>query len=377
MKLAHISDLHLGKTLYNYSLIEDQEYILEQIVGILVEKKVEVLMIAGDVFDKNVAPEAGLKVFRKFLNRLVESKIKVLIISGNHDSAERLTFGGEFMIEKGIFFSKVYDGNIEPVSFEDEYGPVNFYLLPFIKPQIVSHYIEEEKIDTYEEAVQFAVKNMNINTSERNVILAHQNILSAKRCESEENIIGGLDAVSDAVFKDFDYTALGHIHSQQKIGKNNVFFCGTPLKYSVSEFDQEKKMPIISLAEKGKVDIEMIPLIPKRDLRKITGTLDEILSNAKNDPNNHEDFIDITLTNEDEVMDAMASLRTVYPNVLKLSYDNKASRAAENVEKFSGVNEKKPLEIFEAFYQSRRGTEMNDEQKNYIQALIEKIWGEN
>lgn len=377
MKLAHISDLHLGKTLYNYSLIEDQEYILEQIVGILVEKKVEVLMIAGDVFDKNVAPEAGLKVFRKFLNRLVESKIKVLIISGNHDSAERLTFGGEFMTEKGIFFSKVYDGQIDPVSFEDEYGPVNFYLLPFIKPQIVNHYIEGNEIDTYEEAVQFAVKNMNINTSERNVILAHQNILSAKRCESEENIIGGLDAVSDAVFKDFDYTALGHIHSQQKIGKNNVFFCGTPLKYSVSEFDQEKKMPIISLAEKGKLDIEMISLIPKRDLRKITGTLDEILSNAKNDPNNHEDFIDITLTNEDEVMDAMASLRTVYPNVLKLSYDNKASRAAENVEKFSGVNEKKPLEIFEAFYQSRRGTEMNDEQKNYIQALIEKIWEEN
>ena len=377
MKLAHISDLHLGKTLYNYSLIEDQEYILEQIVGILVEKKVDVLMIAGDVFDKNVAPEAGLKVFRKFLNRLVESKIKVLIISGNHDSAERLTFGGEFMTEKGIFFSKVYDGQIDPVSFEDEYGPVNFYLLPFIKPQIVNHYIEGNEIDTYEEAVQFAVKNMNINTSERNVILAHQNILSAKRCESEENIIGGLDAVSDAVFKDFDYTALGHIHSQQKIGKNNVFFCGTPLKYSVSEFDQEKKMPIISLAEKGKLDIEMIPLIPKRDLRKITGTLDEILSNAKKDPNNHEDFIDITLTNEDEVMDAMASLRTVYPNVLKLSYDNKASRAAENVEKFSGVNEKKPLEIFEAFYQSRRGTEMNDEQKNYIQALIEKIWEEN
>ncbi len=377
MKLAHISDLHLGKTLYNYSLIEDQEYILEQIVGILVEKKVEVLMIAGDVFDKNVAPEAGLKVFRKFLNRLVESKIKVLIISGNHDSAERLTFGGEFMTEKGIFFSKVYDGNIEPVSFEDEYGPVNFYLLPFIKPQIVSHYIEDEKIDTYEEAVQFAVKNMNLNTSERNVILAHQNILSAKRCESEENIIGGLDAVSNAVFKDFDYTALGHIHSQQKIGKNNVFFCGTPLKYSVSEFDQEKKMPIISLAEKGKLDIEMISLIPKRDLRKITGTLDEILTSAKNDPNNHEDFIDITLTNEDEVMDAMASLRTVYPNVLKLSYDNKASRAAENIENFSGVNEKKPLEIFETFYQSRRGAEMSEEQRTYIQSLIEKIWGEN
>lgn len=377
MLLAHISDLHLGKTLYNYSLIEDQDYILDKIYNILVEKHVDVLMIAGDVYDKNVAPEAGLKVLRKFLNNLVDSKIKVLIISGNHDSAERLTFGGEFMTEKGIFFSKVYDGNIEPITFTDEYGPVNFYLLPFIKPSIVQHYFENEEIKNYEDAVLCTIKHMKINTSERNVILAHQNILSAKRCESEENIIGGLDAVSDAVFKDFDYTALGHIHSQQKIGKNNVIFCGTPLKYSISEFDQDKKMPLITLGEKGKCDIEMIPLVPKRDLRKISGTLDEILTNSNKDPNNHEDFIDITLTNEDEVMDAMASLRTVYPNVLKISYDNKASRAAENIEKFSGVNEKKPLEIFETFYQSRRGAEMSDEQKTYIQALIEKIWGEN
>lgn len=374
MKLAHISDLHLGKTLYNYSLIEDQEYILDEIIKILVEKKIDVLMIAGDVYDKNVAPEAGLKVLRKFLNQLVKAKIKVLIISGNHDSAERLTFGGEFMTEKGIYFSKVYDGQIEPVTFTDEHGPVNFYLLPFIKPLIVQHFFEDKKIKTYTDALQVAVGQMSINTKERNIILAHQNILTAKRCESEETIIGGQDAVSDEVFKDFDYTALGHIHSLQKIGKNNVYFCGTPLKYSISEFDQEKKMPVISLGEKGNIDIEMIPLIPKRDLRKIKGTLDEILRKSHNDPNNHEDFIDITLTNEDEVMNAMATLRSVYPNVLKLSYDNNASRAAERIENFSGVSEKLPLEIFETFYKSRRDTEMSEEQKSYIQSLIENIW---
>ena len=377
MKLAHISDLHLGKTLYNYSLIEDQEYILDEIVDILIKKKVDVLMIAGDVYDKNVAPESGLKVLRKFLNRLVEAKIKVLIISGNHDSAERLTFGGEFMTEKGIFFSKVYDGHVEPVTFTDEHGSVHFYLLPFIKPLIVQHFFEDKEIKTYNDALQFAINQMNINTSGRNVILAHQNIISAKRCESEEIIIGGQDGVSDEVFKDFDYTALGHIHSLQKIGKNNVYFCGTPLKYSISEFNQEKKMPVISLGQKGRIDIEMVPLTPKRDLRKITGTMDEILQNSHNDPNNHEDFIDITLTNEDEVMNAMPTLRTVYPNVLTLSYDNKATRAAEKIEKFSGVNEKQPLEIFEAFYKSRRDAEMSDEQKDYIQSLIEKIWGEN
>ncbi len=377
MLLAHISDLHLGKTLYNYSLLEDQEYILEEIVKILEEKKVDVLMISGDVYDKNVAPEGGLKVLRRFLNRLVEAKIKVLIISGNHDSAERLTFGGEFMTEKGIFFSKVYDGKIEPITFTDDYGPVNFYLLPFIKPSIVQHYFEDEKINTYEEAVACAIRQMPLNTKERNVILAHQNILSAQRCESEENIIGGLDAISDSVFKDFDYTALGHIHKAQKIGKNNVYFCGTPLKYSISELNHQKVMPLISLKEKGKTDIEMLPLIPKRDIRQIRGTFDEIMTMAKSDPNNPEDFIDIILTDEDDIMDAMASLRSVYPNVLKISYDNKASRAAENVESFEGVNEKKPLEIFEAFYQSRRGTEMKTEQKDYIQSLIEEIWGEN
>ena len=377
MILAHISDLHLGKSLHNYSLIEDQDYILEEIAGILVEKKVDVLIIAGDVYDKNVAPEAGLKVLRKFLNRLVEAKIKVLIISGNHDSAERLTFGAEFMTEKGIYFSKVYDGQIEPVVFTDEHGPVNFYLLPFVKPSTVQHYFEEEKIESWNDALRCAVEHMQVNYSERNVIVAHQNIMNAERCDSEETIIGGQDAVSDEIFKDFDYTALGHIHRQQKIGKYNVMFCGTPLKYSTSEFEHKKVMPLITLGEKGKVDIELLPLVPKRDLRKITGTLDEIMTAANTDPYNHEDFIDIVLTDENEVMDAISTLRTVYPNVLKISYDNMASRAAENVERLGAVDKKNPFEIFEAFFNSRRGRDMDEDEKEYVHSLIEKIWGEN
>ncbi len=377
MILAHISDLHLGKSLYNYSLIEDQDYILEEIAGIIIEKKVDVLIIAGDVYDKNVAPEAGLKVLRKFLNRLVEAKIKVVIISGNHDSAERLTFGAEFMTEKGIYFSKVYDGVIEPVVFDDEYGPVNFYLLPFVKPSVVQHYFEEEKIESWNDAISAAVEHLNVNYNERNVIVAHQNIMNAKRCESEEIVIGLQDAVSDEIFKDFDYTALGHIHRQQKIGKYNVMFSGTPLKYSTSEFEHKKVMPLITLGEKGKVDIELIPLVPKRDLRKITGTLDEIMTSSKTDPYNHEDFIDIVLTDENEVMDAISTLRTVYPNVLKITYDNMASRAAEKIENFNAVDKKNPFEIFETFFNSRRGRDMDEDEKEYLHALIEKIWGEN
>ena len=377
MILAHISDLHLGKSLHNFSLIEDQDYILEQIAGILLEKKVDVLIIAGDVYDKNVAPEAGIRVLRKFLGRLVEAKIKVMIISGNHDSAERLTFGGEFMTDKGIYFSKPYDGKIEPVVVTDEYGPVNFYLLPFVKPLIVQHYFEDEEINSWDAAVRCAVEHMNINTSERNIIIAHQNIMSAERCESEEVYIGGQDAVSDEIFKNFDYTALGHIHRQQKIGKHNVMFSGTPLKYSTSEFDQEKVMPLITLKEKGKIEIDLITLKPKRDLRKITGTLDEIMRMSEKDTNNHEDFIDIILTDENEVMDALTTLRSVYPNVIKITYDNKASRAAEETEQLGAMNAQNPMEIFEAFYTSRRGADMDDEQKDYVNSLIEKIWGEN
>lgn len=375
MRIAHISDLHLGKSLHGFSLIEDQEYILDQIVKTCVEKKVEVLLVAGDIYDKNVAPEAGIKVLRKFLNQLVNEKIKVLLISGNHDSAERLTFGGEFMTEKGIYFSKVYDGVIEPVTFKDEYGPVNFYLLPFVKPSTVQHYFEDEKIESYEDGIRCAIKHMNLNTKERNVIIAHQNILNAERCESEENIIGGLDAVSAEVFKAFDYTALGHIHKPQIIC-DDVVFCGTPLKYSTSELNHEKSMPVITLNEKGKKDFESIPLVPMRDLRQITGTYDEIKRMAKSDPNNKEDFIDVILTNENEVLDAISTLREDYPNIIKLTYDNNATRAAQTVENIGSVKELNPLEMFERFYESRRGTEMKAEEKTYIQSLIEKIWGE-
>ncbi|MDO4507461.1 MAG: exonuclease SbcCD subunit D [Spirochaetales bacterium] len=377
MKFAHISDLHLGKTLHSFSLIDDQEYILNQIVEKLVENKVDVLLVAGDIYDKNVAPETGIKLFRKFLNDLVKANIKVMVISGNHDSAERLTFGGEFMTDKGLFFSKVYDGKIEPVVLQDENGPVNIYLLPFIKPSIVQHYLPDEKIESYEDAVSCAIRQMNLNLSERNLIVAHQNILSAERCESEENIIGGLDAVSDQVFKDFDYVALGHIHKQQEVGKSKVMFSGTPLKYSTSELEHDKVMPLITLGKKGEKEIELIPLVPKRDLRQIKGTFDEIMRKSKDDPNNAEDYIDVILTDENDILDAISTLRTVYPNILKITYDNKATKAAENVERFDAVDEKKPLDVFEAFYKARRGADMDESQREYIQSLIEKIWGEN
>lgn len=373
MRIAHISDLHLGKTLHGFSLLDDQDFILKQIVQILKEKEVQVLLICGDVFDKNIAPEAGIKIFRNFLNALVCENIKVLIISGNHDSAERLTFGAEFMTEKGIYFSKVYDGDIQKVTLPDHYGPVNFYLLPFIKPSTVKHFYENEEIESYEDALSFIIKKLNVNTKERNILLAHQNILNAEHCDSEEVVIGGLDAIGTEVFKDFDYTALGHIHKPQII-KDNIIFCGTPLKYSSSELNHIKSMPVIDLQEKGSLKLDFIPLKPMRDLRQITGTFDQIMKMAKKDPNNKEDFIDIILTDENEVLDAITSLRTEYPNIIKITYDNKASKASEENLVFENINQTNPLNTFEDFFEGRRGVKMTDEQRKIIKDLIEEIW---
>ena len=376
MKIAHISDLHLGKQLYSFSLTEDQEYILNKIVSVIKEQKVEVLLIAGDIFDKNVASLDGIKLFRKFLNDLVKNQIAVMIISGNHDSPERLTFGAEFMKSHKLYFSKVYDGTIEPVILQDEYGPVNFYLLPFIRPAEVKHFFPDEQIKSYEDAVKLAVKNLNIDKAQRNIILSHQAIINAQTCDSEESIIGGLDTISADIYNDFDYCALGHIHTPQKI-RDNVIYCGSPLKYSTSEMKKDKSMPIIELGEKGKIEINYEPLIPLRDIREIKAKFYEIIEMAKKDPYNKEDYINIILTDENETMDALSTLRESYPNIIHLSYENSSTQNTANLDDIVFDNKTSPLELFEDFFENRGGRQLTSEEKDFMQNLIEKIWGDN
>ncbi|MGN0740529.1 MAG: exonuclease SbcCD subunit D [Treponema sp.] len=373
MRIAHISDLHLGKTLHGFSLTDDQSFILQQIVKILIENKIEVLLVAGDVFDKNVASIEALRLMRKFLNELVSAKIKVLVISGNHDSPERLTFGAEFMSDKGLYFSKDYDGKIEPLVFTDEFGPVNFYLLPFIKPSSVKQFFPEEQIENFDDALKVAVSNLKINSSERNIIVAHQNIMNAEHCDSEESIIGGLDAVSADVFCEFDYAALGHIHKMQKV-KANVVYSGTPLKYSVSELTQDKVVPIIELNAKGKTVIDFVQLKPKRDIRQIRGTFDQIVKMSGGDTNNSEDFIDIILTDKNEVIDALYNLRSIYPNILQINYDNSFTNNDSKIDDIKETKIDRPLEMFEEFYKTRSGSELDDAQKEYMSALVNSIW---
>lgn len=375
LRVAHISDLHLGKSLHSFSLIDDQEYILLEIVKLICKKNVDAIVIAGDVYDKGLPSVEAIRLLRKFINELVKNKIKVFIISGNHDSAERLTFGAEFMTEKDIYFSKVFDGNIEPICIDDEFGKINFYLLPFIKPLMVKQFFPEEEINSYEDAVSLVIKRMNINSEERNILVGHQNIMNTEHCDSEETIIGGVDAIPARIFSDFDYVALGHIHKAQKI-EDNVFFSGTPLKYSISELNHDKVLPIIDFKQKGKMEIEYIQLLPKRDIRQIRGSFDEILKMADKDENSKEDYIDIILTDENEVIDAIYTLRSVYPNILQINYDNFVTRNQAKIEELEKIRMNNPVEMFEEFYLNRSGSELSDVQKKFVTELIESIWSE-
>lgn len=375
MKIAHISDLHLGKNLHNFSLIEDQKYILDKIIDTLVKEKIQALIIAGDVYDKSIASVEAINLFESFLLSLVQKKISVLIVSGNHDSFERLTFGKKFMESCDIYFSKSTDKLIDKIQLKDEFGNINFYLLPFIKPADVRHTFSVEEIHSYEDAVKYVIDESKINKQERNILVAHQNVLNAQHCDSEDISIGGVDAISSSLFSDFDYVALGHIHKPQFIGQDKkIRFCGTPLKYSVSELEHEKSITIIDFKQKNDITFEYIPLQPKRDIRRIKGTFEQIIENSKNDSYNKQDFIDIILTNENEVEDAIYKLRTVYPNVLQITYDNSKTNNVNTIENIQKISSLDPNKIFSEFYENRNGLPMDEEQSKYIKDLILNIW---
>ena len=276
MKFAHIADLHIGKRVHDFSMLEDQRYILDQMLGIFEEQRVDGILIAGDVYDKVVPSAEAVQLFDEFITRLAKLKIPVYMISGNHDSAERLSFGAKLFESNDIYISQVYDGKVKKVGLEDEYGLVNVYLLPFLKPVTVRHALQRDDIESYEDGVMAALQECEVDASQRNVLVAHQFVTGADRCDSEEASVGGLDNVSAEVFEEFDYVALGHIHRPQKMGRETLRYSGTPLKYSFSEVEHKKSVTIVELLEKGNVQISTVPLVPLRDMRKVRGTYMEV-----------------------------------------------------------------------------------------------------
>lgn len=375
MKFIHLSDLHLGKRVNEFSMIEDQKYILLQTINIIDDEKPDAVIIAGDIYDKSIPSEEAMLLFDDFLLRLSKRNISVFVISGNHDSSVRLSDHSKLIENQGIYLSPVYDGMLKPVSMEDEYGEINVYMLPFIKPVIIKQYFSDEEILSYTDAVRVAIKHMDVDCNKRNVLVAHQFVLGAATCESEEHIVGGLDSVSSDVFDCFDYVALGHIHGKQYIGRETVRYCGTLLKYSFSEKNHVKSVTVVDIKEKGNIDIREVMLTPKRDLREIKGAYEDITNRKNYEGTNVDDYVHIVLTDEEDVIDAIGKLRTIYPNIMKLSYDNKRTRENNVLTEAGAIEEKSPLELFEDFYSMQNNVSMSPWQTDYVKELIEEIWG--
>ena len=352
MKLIHLSDLHLGKRVGEVSMLEDQAYILDRVLDIVDGAGPDALLIAGDVYDKSVPSAEAVTLFDDFLCRLARRKLPVLVISGNHDSPERLAFGSRLMEGAGVHLSPVYDGNVKPITLTDEHGPVDFWLLPFLKPAHLRRFYPEETIDSYTDAVGAAIAHMNIDPSRRNVLLCHQFVTGAATCESEELIVGGTDNVDAAVFDGFDYVALGHLHGPQNVGSSRIRYCGTPLKYSFSEASQYK---------------------PRHDMRVIQGTFAQLTAENSDAAGEREDYLHIILTDEEDVPEALGRLRLVYPNILKLSYDNTRTRTSQSVDRAQRVAQKSPLELFEELYETQNNQPMSQEQRDFAQRLIEQL----
>ena len=377
MKLIHLSDLHLGKRVNEFSMIEDQKYILNQILGIIDEERPDGVLLAGDLYDRPVPSAEAVQLLDSFLTRLAKRKIPVYAISGNHDSAERIAFGSHIMSGSGICMSPVYDGKTAKYCLMDNYGEVWIHLLPFIRPAVVRHVFagEEgaEEIRTYQEAVQAAVEHMDLDTEKRNVLVAHQFVVGAMSCDSEEITVGGIDQIEGAVFRDFDYVALGHIHSPQNVGNDRIRYCGTPLKYSFSEAGQQKSVTVVELGEKGTLEVREIQLKPLRDMRKLKGTYMAITSLSNYQDTNTEDYVQITLTDEEDIVDGMQKLRTIYPNLMRLEYDNCRTRENQKVTGTETVEKKSELEYFEEFFELQNNQPMNEEQRKFSEELIRKL----
>lgn len=373
MKLIHLSDLHLGKRVNEISMLEDQEYILTQIIQIIDGEQPNAVLIAGDVYDKSVPSAEAVTLFDDFLCRLAKRNLPVLIISGNHDSPERLAFGGRLMEGAGVHLSPVYSGSVSPVTLSDQYGEVHFWLLSFIKPAHVRRFFPDETVESYTDAIRTAIRHMAVDTATRNLLLTHQFVTGAQTCESEELSVGGSDNVDASVFNCFDYVALGHLHGPQNIGSNRIRYCGTPLKYSFSEANHYKSVTVVELGAKGELQVHTVPLTPRHDLREISGTFAELTDRTYSSTTAADDYLHIILTDEEDVPEALGRLRVIYPNIMRLSYDNTRTRSSQVIGSAEQVQSRSPLDLFEELYQIQNNQPMSEVQRAFTQELIESI----
>lgn len=377
MKFFHLSDLHLGMRLNEYSLIEDQAYILNQIISLIDLENPDAIIIAGDVYDKSLPSAQAVELFDRFLCAAAKRRIKIFIISGNHDSAERLSFASRLMTGSGVYIAPAYNGEPYCITLEDKAGELNVYTLPFVKPANVRALFPDAKIENYTDAVKVAVDNMKVDFSKRNILISHQFVTNANKSGSEELTVGGADNADLSAFGAFDYIALGHIHGAQNLDGGRARYCGTPLKYSFSEANQDKSVTVVEIRDKGDLSISTLPLKPMRDLVELKGTYLQLTDKSFYENTSYRnDYVHITLTDEDEILYAAALLRTIYKNLMRLDYDNARTRKKGEIEFVEGEEVRSPSQLFGDFYQMRNNKPMNESQQEFVAKIIDGVWEE-
>lgn len=373
MKLMHLSDLHLGKRLNEFSLLEDQACILHQITQLARDERPDGILIAGDLYDKPVPPAEAVSLLDRFLSDLAATGAQVFVISGNHDSAERLAFGARLMAGSGVHLAPVYQGEVTPITLHDADGPVDIFLLPFLKAAHLRRFFPEEAIDSDNDAIACAIRHMKLCPNHRSVLVAHQLVLGAARCDSEEISLGGAEGVSADVFAPFDYVALGHLHGGQNVAGPRVRYCGTPLPYSFSEVNHRKSVTMAELGPQGELSLRLLPLTPLRKMAELRGDYMTLTSRSFYQDQPTDAYLHITLTDEEEIPNAVGRLRVIYPYLMKLTYDNTRSRARNMLTPGEAAPERSPLSLFGDFYQLQNGRPMSEEQTAYITTLLEQL----
>jgi len=376
MKFFHLSDLHLGKRVNEFSMLEDQWDILQKIVVFAKEHKPDAVLIAGDVYDKSMPIVEAVQLLDRFLVWLNELGITVFIVSGNHDNAERVAFGAELLKNSSVHIVQSYNGKIAPVTLSDGYGDINIWMLPYLKPSLIRRHFPDRDVNTYSDAISAALSNANLDISARNVLVAHQFVTGAITSESEEISVGGSENVDSSVFDGFDYVALGHIHRPQQICRETLRYSGTPLKYSFSEASHTKSVTVVDMDGKGEIKITELPLAPLRDMREVRGTYNEIMNRNSYRGTNTEDYIHIVLTDEQDEPDAISKLRNVYPNLMRLEYDNRRTQAASSFETVASTEKKTPSQLFGELFEMQNGQPMSEDQSKYVTNLFNEIWEE-
>ena len=379
MRFLHLADLHIGKRVNGFSMLEDQMYILNEILKLVEEYQTDAVLIAGDVYDKALPSAQAVQVLDQFISKLVELGQQVFISCGNHDSAERLAFGGDVMKKAGVYLTPVFSKIPEPIVLQDRWGEIGFYMLPFLRPSMARTLFsaDDQEIASYQDALSAVMSRMKPPKERRNVLLAHQFLTGALQDDSEEFMVGGVENVDYELFTGFDYVALGHIHRAQKVGKDYIRYSGTPLKYSFSEASHKKSATLVEIEEKGKISIQELPLKPLRELRKLKGSYDELVSRENYVGTNTEDYLHITLTDEEEILDVMNKLRFIYPNMMKLEYDNTRTRTRQLIIPREKAVQKNPMDLFETFYEQQNNQKMTDAQRDFAQSILKQIQGGN